>query len=428
MRPITVVILLIISCATMTRAADAPAKPNIILILCDDLGYGDLPAYGNTQLKTPHLDRLAKEGVRFTDFYAAGIQCSPSRAGLITGRYPVRFGLTYSIMGDNDTGLPPAEITLPQLLKPLGYSTMLAGKWHLGGRPECRPTRRGFDHFSGLLRGHDTEPREYWTDDRITDKEAEPTTLTNRYTDAAVTFIAAQSQKKQPFFLMLAHTAPHAPLVPRAAFKGHSAAGPYGDSIEEIDDSVGQILAALEQGGCADNTFIFFSSDNGPVGGKDGGSAGPLRAGKFSTYEGGIRVPALLWMPSKIKPRTEKSPAILLDLFPTCLTLAGAKPPTDRPVDGKDLTPTLFENKPPEPRDLLFYSNTHLTALRSGPWKLKLPDPLDASTPPTPTTPALLFNLPTDPAEQTDLAQSHPDLVQKLRQRMVETDKSLKSH
>jgi arylsulfatase A-like enzyme len=424
MRTLTLLFLLIAT--TATPAADPPPKPNIILILCDDLGYGDLPAYGNTKLKTPNLDRLAKEGVRFTDFYAAGTQCTPSRAGLLTGRYPARFGLTYSLMGDADTGLPASEITLPQLLRPLGYATMLAGKWHLGGRPESRPTRRGFDHFSGLLRGHDTDPREYWTDDHITDRNADPTTLATRYTEAAVAFIKSQAEKKQPFFLMLAHTAPHTPLAPSPAFKGRSAAGLYGDCVEEIDHSLGQLLAALEQGGqggAAANTLVFFSSDNGPFIGPDGGSPGPLRAGKFTTFEGGIRVPAIFWMPARIKPRAEKSPAILLDLFPTCLALAGGKPPTDRAIDGIDLTPTLVDNQPRDNRELFFYAQDKLESHRSGPWKLKVPNP-----PANPPGPPMLFDLSKDPAEQTDLAPTHPDLVQKLRTRMLETDKSLKSH
>jgi arylsulfatase A-like enzyme len=403
-------------------AADTP--PNLILILCDDLGYADLACYGNTKIKTPNLDRLANEGIRFTDFYAAGAQCTPSRAGLLTGRYPVRFGLTYSLMTDAGTGIPATETLLPQVLKTAGYSTMLAGKWHLGDRPEYHPLRHGFDHFAGLLRGHDTQPLEFWQDDRVTDPHPDPSTLTARYTAAAVDFIRAQSERKKPFFLMLAHTAPHTPLAPGRAFAGKSAAGPYGDCVEEIDDSVGQLLAALKQAGTDQNTLIFFTSDNGPAldQGKDGGSAGPFRAGKFSTFEGGLRIPAIAWLPPRIPPRTESHPAILLDLFPTFISLAGGKLPARRPIDGKDLSPTLLHNQPRDGDEFFFYYNDQLQAARQGPWKLKLPDnPNDHTTPP------MLFDLPNDPSESTNLAPTHPDLIQQLRARITDTDKALKS-
>jgi arylsulfatase A-like enzyme len=385
-----------------------PQKPNLILILCDDLGYGDLACYGNPTHKTPHLDRLASEGVRFTDFYAAGVQCSPSRAGMLTGRYPIRFGLTFSLMTNAGAGIPSSEILLPQLLAKQGYATLLAGKWHLGDLPQYHPLKHGFDHFQGLLRGHDTDPREFWRDNQIIDRQAPLETLTQRYTTAATDFIAAQAKKKEPFFLMLAHTSPHTPLT-----------GTYAQAVEEIDASVGQIRTALKQANLEDNTLIFFSSDNGPApteNGKPGGSSGPLRAGKFSTYEGGIRVPAIAWFPAKIKPKVEPQPAILLDCFPTFLTLAGAKTP-DKPIDGKDLTPLLFQNKPRDGADLFFYLADRLQAHRSGNWKLKLPDKLSAAPE--------LYDLEKDPAEATDLAKEHPEIVKRLRQQMVDEQKAL---
>ncbi|MDB5319826.1 MAG: arylsulfatase [Phycisphaerales bacterium] len=389
-------------------AQNEPTKPNLILILCDDLGYGDLASYGNTTIKSPNLDRLATEGIRFTDFYAAGIQCTPSRAGLLTGRYPVRFRLTYSLMTNTPTGIPDSETLLPQLLQKQGYATMLAGKWHLGDQPQHHPLKHGFDHFQGLLRGHDTDPREFWNDNRIIEKQAPIETLTQRYTTAATDFIAAQSRKKQPFFLMLAHTAPHTPLTTT-----------YAQAVEEIDASIGQLRAALKQANLEDNTLIFFSSDNGPAVGKEGGVTGPLRAGKFSTYEGGIRVPAIAWFPAKFKPRIESRPAILLDLFPTFLNIAGAKPQTTKPIDGKDLTPLLFENKPREGADFFFYAQDRLEAHRSANWKLKLPD--------RQTAPPELYDLEKDPAESKDVAKEHPDIVKRLQQQMADEQKALTS-
>ena len=377
------------------------APPNLILILCDDLGYGDLGCYGNTTIKTPHIDRLAKEGVRFTDFYCAGAQCTPSRAGLLTGRYPVRFGLTYTLMTDAGVGIPDAETLLPEALKKQGYATMLTGKWHLGDQPRFHPLRHGFDHFTGLLRGHDTDPREFWQDQRVIDREAPLDTLTRRYTTAATDFITAQAKTKQPFFLMLAHTAPHTPLT-----------GAYAQAVEEIDDSVAQLLAALKQTNTLDNTLILFTSDNGPAvdKGKEGGSTGPLRAGKFSTYEGGVRVPAIAWFPSRFKPRVESQPAILLDLFPTILANAGGKPPTGRPIDGKDLTPALSGTGNRDGSDFFFYFRDQMQACRSGDWKLKLGE--------MPADPPMLFDLKNDVGESKDLAAEHPEVVTRIRKRM----------
>ncbi len=393
-----------------SAAFATPEKPNFILILCDDLGYGDLPSYGNTQLKTPHLDRLAKEGIRFTDFYAAGVQCTPSRAGLLTGRYPVRFGLTYALMTDAAAGIPDAELLLPQALKAQGYSTMLAGKWHLGDQPAHHPLRHGFDHFNGLLRGHDTEPRELWVDDKIVDRTAAVEGLTDRFTRSAEDFI--KNSGDRPFFLMLAHTAPHVPLAPSGRFKGKSAAGGYGDAVEEIDDSVGRILKAVEDRGIAEKTYIFFTSDNGPAvdKGKEGGSTGPLRAGKYSTYEGGIRVPFIAWQKARLKPAIIHDPAILLDLMPTLISLAGGKLPKDRTIDGRDLTPLLMGTGPRDGSDLFFYFQDRLLACRSGDWKLKLPEKGDGA--------AELFDLTKDIGEAHDLAKEQAERVAGMRERM----------
>lgn len=394
---------------TVALPALAQNKPNLILILCDDLGYGDLGCYGNTTIKTPNLDRLAKEGIRFTDFYCAGAQCSPSRAGLLTGRYPVRFGLTYALMTNAGAGLPATETTFPQLLQKQGYATMLAGKWHLGDRPQYHPLKHGFTHFTGLLRGHDTEPRQLWHDNQIIDREAPLPTLTQRYTTAAIDFITAQAKKKQPFFLMLAHTYPHTPLT-----------GTYAQAVEEIDTSTGQIMEALRASKIDDNTLIFFTSDNGASidKGKEGGSSGPLRAGKFSTYEGGLRIPAIAWMNNKIKPRTESQPAILLDLFPTYLKLAGAKIPASLTIDGQDLTNVLFENGKRNQTSFYFYMQEKLQAIRTQNWKLKLPD--------KPADPIELYDLSQDPGEKTNLAKENPETAKRLRDEMTRYDRSIK--
>jgi arylsulfatase A len=403
------------------RAAEnEQAKPNLILILCDDLGYGDLGCYGNKVIRTPNLDRLAGQGVRFTDFYCAGAQCTPSRAGMLTGRYPVRFGLTFSLMADAGYGIPDSEVLLPAVLRKAGYATMLAGKWHLGDQPKFHPLRHGFEHFAGLLRGHDTEPREFWRDDRIVERSAAVETLTARYTDAAVEFIAARAKERRPFFLMLAHTAPHVPLAAGAKFAGKSAAGAYGDCVEEIDDSVGQVVAAVRAGGIEENTLIFFSSDNGAAvdQGKNGGSTGPLRAGKYSTFEGGVRVPAIFWGPGRIKPKVETRPAILLDVFPTFLSMAEAKMPAGVVIDGKDLSGVLAGNGRREGEEFFFYFKDELQACRSGDWKLKLEE--------KPGEAAMLFDLSHDPSEAHDLAREHPEVVERLRRRMREFEQSVR--
>lgn len=413
--------VLLFACLLAIVAVHAhAAAPNVVLILCDDLGYGDLTCYGNEKLRTPNIDRLAREGVRFTDFYAAGTQCSPSRAGMLTGRYPVRFGLTGSLMANAGAGISASETILPQRLRTLGYATMLAGKWHLGDQPKYHPQRHGFDHFEGLLRGHDTDPREYWRDDRIVDRGAPLDTLTARYTEAAVAFVRTSARAKRPFFLMLAHTSPHTPLAPGAAFRGKSGAGAYGDCVEEIDDSVGRVLAALAEAGVDKETLVFFSSDNGPSvdKGKEGGSTGPLRAGKYSTYEGGIRVPAVAWWPGRIKPRVETGPAILLDVCPTVVSLAGGT--MTGVVDGRDLSPVLLGTGRRDGEDFFFYLADTLEAHRSGDWKLKLGEQGGQGGQP------MLFNLRDDLAEQHDLAARHPEIVTRLRAQMTRFEASVR--
>lgn len=406
---IRLIACLALLCAAPLRAAD---KPNIVLILADDLGYGDLGCYGNTRIRTPHLDRLAKEGIRFTDFYAAGLQCTPSRAGLLTGRYPVRFGLTFALMEDAGQGLPATEVTLPSILRDAGYATALVGKWHLGSASEFHPTRRGFDLFEGLLCGNDLDPTRYWRQGQV-HADIPPNQFTARFTRAAIDFITASRRASRPFFLMLATTAVHAPIAPGAPFKGRSKSGPYADTVEEFDDAVGHLLKTLDDLKLDQHTLVLFTSDNGPpVGeGTDGASTGGLRGGKFSPHEGGIRVPAIARWKGTLKPREEKTPALHLDWLPTLAGIAAARLPADRTLDGVDLAPLLLQAKPLPDRPLYFYFPEKLQAVRLGDWKL-MRRPADQAL--------QLFNLKQDPTESTDQSARHPDTLHRLRDLMTQ--------
>src|ERR1051325_10498838 len=328
----------------------AERPPNFIIILADDLGYGDLGCYGHPSIRTPELDRMAAEGMRFTDFYVAACVCTPSRAALLTGRLPIRSGMSgdldHRVQTRNSSGgLPPEEITIARALKGKGYATGCIGKWHLGHRPEHLPNSHGFDSFYGLRWSNDMEPApniprnasmnlhpklEWWNcallrNNEVIEQPTDLSTLTRRYTAEAVQFIEAN--RKKPFFLYMAHTYPHVPLFASKQFQQKSARGLYGDVVEELDWSVGQVLETLRKQGLAGNTLVFFTSDNGPWLVKDlaGGSAGPLRGGKGSTWEGGMREPGIAWWPRKIKAgAVNHELACSMDLFTTCLSLAKA--------------------------------------------------------------------------------------------------------
>ncbi|MBN2506157.1 MAG: sulfatase [Verrucomicrobia bacterium] len=420
--------------------AASPARPNVVVILADDLGYGDLGCYGHPTIRTPHLDRMAAEGMRFTDFYSAAEVCTPSRAALLTGRYPVRSGMAHDrfrVLRNRSTGhLPAGELTLAEALKTRGYATGMVGKWHLGVwsiNPAGHPRRHGFDTFLGLPHSNDMDPAAaaprgapgrpdqdpaWWNaplyrNEDLVARPADQTQLTRRYTDEAVRFI--RDHRQQPFFLYVAHTFPHVPLFASGAFRGTSRRGLYGDVVEELDWSVGQVLETLRREGLAENTFVFFSSDNGPwlIMNQQGGSAGLLREGKGSTWEGGMRVPGIAWWPGHIPGgAVNTNLASLLDLFPTALTFAGGTPPPQRPLDGFDLSDTLLRGAP-GPRDtMFFYRGTRLFAARHGRWKLHLwtqkgygqPQP-DAHEPP------LLFDVNADPGESFNLSARHPEAV-----------------
>ncbi len=429
------VALLLLAAAPALPAADRP--PNVVIIFCDDLGYGDLASYGHPSIRTPHLDRMAAEGLRFTDFYSADSVCSPSRSALLTGRLPVRTGMYGDrrrvLFPDSTGGLPAAEITIAEALKARGYATAIIGKWHLGFQPEFSPLRHGFDRYYGLPYSNDMDrtpqapkgraamlaPKsEYWNvplrdGDAIIERPADQTTLTRRYTDAAVRFI--KEKKTQPFLLYFPHTFPHVPLFASPEFSGRSARGLYGDVVEELDASVGRVLATLRAEGLAENTLVVFTSDNGPwlTQSEQGGSAGLLREGKGCTFEGGMRVPAIAWWPGKIAPgRTTSALATTMDLFPTALALAGAPLPGDRPLDGVDLRPVLFGDGA-APRDTVyFYRGSSLFAVRHGAFKAHFITQ-SAYGPDKPQTHAVpeLYHLAIDPAEKFNVAPKHPEAL-----------------
>ena len=396
--------------------------PNFVLILADDMGYADIGPFGSTLHRTPALDRMAREGMKLTSFYAAPV-CSPSRAQVLTGSYAQRVSVPFVVLPDDRHGLHPDERTLPELLRERGYATMAIGKWHLGHAPQHLPTHHGFDRYFGLP--YDRRIRlPLMRDDTVVEtlEGDERNTQTARFTDEALRFIA--EQRTRPFFLYFAATAVHVPLLPGKNFQGKSANGPYGDWVEELDASVGRILEALRENGLEENTLVIFTSDNGPwlPYGAEAGTAGPLRGGKGSTWEGGVRVPALARWPGRIPAGAVSDAAIgLIDLLPTFVSLAGAPIPEAPRIDGRDLSPLLLGDNVVSPHEAWFFYNVdRLEAVRSGPWKLALRPQIenlgDPQFPPDAAgSSARLYNLNTDLGERTDLAARHPHVVRRLQ-------------
>lgn len=419
-------LLMLPAAVSVSRAADKP--PNIIIIFADDLGYGDLGVYGHPTIRTPHLDRMAAEGMKFTQFYTGAEVCTPSRAALLTGRLPIRNGMCSDkrrvLFPNSAGGLPAQEITIPEALRSKGYASACVGKWHLGHLPQYLPMQHGFDYFYGLPYSNDmhSQPRgdppvPLMRNTGIIEQPVDQSTLTARYTKEAIDFI--QTNQERPFFLYMPHTFPHIPLYVSDRFKGKSSRGLYGDVVEELDWSVGEVLKTIRKLNLAENTFVFFTSDNGPwlVKKEEGGSAGLLREGKGSTWEGGMRVPAIAWWPGKIPAGTvTQTLATTMDLFPTCLALAAVEEPTDRVMDGVNLQSTLFQNKNGIRDTVLYYRGTRLYALRKGPWKAHfITQSAYGGEPAVEHDPPLVFHLDHDPTEQFNLAEKHPEIIAEIR-------------
>ena len=443
--------------------AGAP-KPNVVVIYADDQGYGDLSCYGAKKLKTPHLDRMAAEGMKFTDFYVSAPVCTPTRSSLMTGCYPRRIGMHQHVLFPHSKkGLNPSEITIAELLKAQGYATACVGKWHLGHQTKFLPTRQGFDYYYGIPFSNDMWlpagmayaegaklPADFsdavrqkgerkrstvplMRNEEVIEYPADQPQLTERYTAEAVNFITAN--KAKPFFLYLPHTMPHYPLHVSERFKGKSAAGKFGDVIECIDWSVGQILAALKKLGIDEKTLVIYTSDNGPA----AGSAGPLRGRKGSTWEGGMREPCIMRWPGKIPAGAVcRELATIMDLMPTIAKLAGTQAPTDRVIDGKDIWPLMSAEKgATTPHEAFFYHTARgqLAAVRSGRWKFHLNPPRRRRRPrkgqpkpkPQPPKPQL-YDLSADIGEKTDVADKHPDVVKRLTELLRRFDAELKAH
>lgn len=434
--------------AGASGAPSAPSRPNVILLLADDLGYGDLACYGHAKFKTPHLDRMAAEGARLLQFNCPAPFCAPTRASLMTGRYPFRCGMVRNPTPDagpeaDAVALPAGEVTLAEVLRAAGYATAMIGKWHLGHKePSMLPTGRGFDSYFGIPYSNDMRPVKLLRGTETVEYPVVQATLTRRYTDEATTFI--RERRDRPFFLYLAHAMPHKPLAASEAHYQKSGAGLYGDVIAELDASVGEVLAAVKGAGLDERTLVFFTSDNGPW---FGGSTGGLRGMKASGWEGGYRVPMIARWPGKIPAgHASAAPSVMMDLFATTLAVTGAKMPDDRIVDGKNILP-LLTGDAPSPHEAIF--GHRLASIRDARWKLhvvpanemrlkpgtdgrwidpRAPDGVTILAPyeqyqpsdhpglqsGAAPAPMQLFDLRADPGEQRDVATEFPNEVARL--------------
>lgn len=441
---ITPVIAVLVFCGFTVSAQRPSDRPNFIIIFADDQGYGDLGCYGHPSIKTPNIDRMAAEGQKWTNFYVAANVCTPSRAALLTGRLPVRTGM-YSdtrrvLFPDSDGGLPSYEWTIARVLKNIGYSTAAIGKWHLGHLPAYLPTNHGFDSYYGIPYSNDMDrvssiegrqalmnPKvEYFQvplmrNEEIIERPTDQNTITKRYTEEAVKFIS--DNKKKPFFLYLAYSLPHVPLFASAAFKGKSARGLYGDVVEEIDWSVGQILEALKKKKLSKKTYVIFTSDNGPwvIFNENGGSAGPLFGAKGTSYEGGVRVPGIFWAPGNIKPGVVSKIGSTLDLLPTLSKIAGAKLPDDRTYDGYDLSPVLAGGDANPRTEMIFYHGTRIFAARKGDFKMYFykNNPIGYPEKIEKLESYTLFNVQHDPSERFNVAEEYPHIIKGIEEMVL---------
>lgn len=424
-------LIALIGCAGFvlpTRAQAAP--PNIVFILADDVGYSDLSCTGADDISTPNIDQLARSGVRFTSYYAPCPTCTPTRAAILTGCYPQRVGLPVVLNPSDKIGISSTEITLPEILKRQGYATALIGKWHLGQQPQFNPTRHGFDYYFGIPYSNDFGPERHpgwppiplYRNDQIIEQPVKLETLTERITQESVDFIT--KNKNRRFFLMITHVAAHTPWIVSDKFKGKSKAGPYGDFIQAMDWSVGEVMKTLRDLQLDGRTMVIFASDNGPLDHrmpeleKLYGDAAKvkrgdefLRGGKGSSWEGGVRVPCIVkWDGKTAQGRQVNELTAGIDWLPTLATIAGAGAPNDRIIDGKDITPLIVDSSARSPHDVFYYYRGNaLEAVRSGQWKLQL-----AHDGKNGNVPEQLFNLDGDVREQHDAAKEQPQVVADL--------------
>ena len=399
-------------------------KPNIVYIFADDLGYGDLSCYGAKDINTPNIDQIAKQGIKFTEFYSASSVCSPSRAALLTGRYPQRMGINTVFFPESFTGIPDTEITIPEILKEKGYATGIVGKWHLGHHYQYLPLQQGFDEYFGIPYSNDMESVVYMRGNEVESYKVKQQYITKTYTKEAQKFIT--KNKDNSFFLYIAHSMPHVPLYASEEFIGTSKRGLYGDVVQELDWSVGQILKSLREHGILENTLIVFSSDNGPwlAMKEDGGSAGDLREGKTFTFDGGMKVPTVAMWKNRIPQGIiNNEVASQMDWFPTIANITGSSIPKGLVIDGLDISKVLTDKGNRKNSDLLFLDGKQLQGYRSGQWKVKLPYKGFRGNKWKQFVKAhdtLLFNLNTDPGEKNNLFEKYPEKAKEILKEMIE--------
>ena len=402
-------------------------NPNIVFILMDDMGYSDLSCYGETRWKTSNIDSLASHGIQFTQCYSASPISSPSRAALLTGKYPNRMGIQAVFYPDSYTGLAPEETTIAEILKQEGYAASYIGKWHLGSRDKFLPLNQGFDSYFGIPYSNDMSAQVLLRDNDVEEFHVDIDNLTKRYTEEAVEYI--ENSGKRPFFLMIGHSMMHVPIYVSDEFRGKSGAGIYGDAALEVDWSVGEVMKAIRGKGIEDNTIVIFASDNGPwlQEGPLGGSAAPLREGKTTAFEGGVRVPCIVYWKGHVKTGLNHSLVTLMDWMPTLAHITGAELPDTR-LDGYDITEVLAGTGERASQDYAyFHNNAELTNYRSGDWKLTLPFHAIKGNfwrAGTEAHDTLLFNLKEDPSERCNLYFKYPEKVRELARKADEFKKN----